>query len=412
MKLNAYIAGVGMTRFSKHLDRGMKSLGAEAIESAVVDAGIGKQDIQAAWMGNAAAGLITGQECIRGQVILRGAGIGMIPVVNVENACASASTALNQAAAMVTAGLYDVVLAVGCEKLYHEDKQRTFAAFSGAVDVEALAEIMANLKKSAEASGSKAAGAGVGKNRSMFMDIYAAAARSHMKAYGTTVEHFAGVSAKNSLHGSLNDRAQFRQAMTVEEVLAAPMIAEPLTRPMCSPIGDGAAALVIVSESKAKQLGLKNPVRIASSVLHSGWDQSTQDQFANVGVLCSREAYEEAGVGPEDLSVVELHDASAPAEIMAYEALGLCGKGEGGKLIDDGVTQLGGKLPVNTSGGLLRKGHPVGATGIAQIVELTEQLQGRAGKRQVEAAKVALAHNGGGSIGTDAAAMCVTILTR
>lgn len=412
MKLNAYIAGVGMTRFSKHLDRGMKSLGAEAIESAVVDAGIGKQDIQAAWMGNAAAGLITGQECIRGQVILRGAGIGMIPVVNVENACASASTALNQAAAMVTAGLYDVVLAVGCEKLYHEDKQRTFAAFSGAVDVEALAEIMANLKKSAESSGSKAAGAGAGKNRSMFMDIYAAAARSHMKAYGTTVEHFAGVSAKNSLHGSLNDRAQFRQAMTVEEVLAAPMIAEPLTRPMCSPIGDGAAALVIVSESKAKQLGLKNPVRIASSVLHSGWDQSTQDQFANVGVLCSREAYEEAGVGPEDLSVVELHDASAPAEIMAYEALGLCGKGEGGKLIDDGVTQLGGKLPVNTSGGLLRKGHPVGATGIAQIVELTEQLQGRAGKRQVEAAKVALAHNGGGSIGTDAAAMCVTILTR
>lgn len=412
MKLNAYIAGVGMTRFCKHLDRGMKSLGAEAIESAVVDAGIGKQDIQAAWMGNAAAGLITGQECIRGQVILRGAGIGMIPVVNVENACASASTALNQAAAMVTAGLYDVVLAVGCEKLYHEDKQRTFAAFSGAVDVEALAEIMANLKKSAESSGSKAAGAGAGKNRSMFMDIYAAAARSHMKAYGTTVEHFAGVSAKNSLHGSLNDRAQFRQAMTVEEVLAAPMIAEPLTRPMCSPIGDGAAALVIVSESKAKQLGLKNPVRIASSVLHSGWDQSTQDQFANVGVLCSREAYEEAGVGPEDLSVVELHDASAPAEIMAYEALGLCGKGEGGKLIDDGVTQLGGKLPVNTSGGLLRKGHPVGATGIAQIVELTEQLQGRAGKRQVEAAKVALAHNGGGSIGTDAAAMCVTILTR
>ncbi|HJN52363.1 MAG: thiolase family protein [Pseudomonadales bacterium] len=412
MKLNAYIAGVGMTRFSKHLDRGMKSLGAEAIEGALVDAGIGKQEVQAAWMGNAAAGLITGQECIRGQVILRGAGIGMIPVVNVENACASASTALNQAAAMVTAGLYDVVLAVGCEKLYHEDKQRTFAAFSGAVDVEGLVEIMANLKKSAESSSSKTASSGAGKNRSMFMDIYASAARSHMKAYGTTVEHFAGVSAKNSRHGSLNDRAQFRDAMTVEEVLAAPMIAEPLTRPMCSPIGDGAAAVVIVSAGKAKQLGLTNPVKIASSVLHSGWDQSAADDYANVGVMCAQEAYEEAAVGPEELSVVELHDASAPAEIMAYESLGLCGKGEGGKLIADGVTQLGGKLPVNTSGGLLRKGHPVGATGIAQIVELAEQLQDRAGKRQVDSAKVALAHNGGGSLGTDAAAMCVTILTR
>jgi len=412
MKLNAYIAGVGMTRFSKHLDRGLKSLGTEAIESALADAGVSKQDIQAAWVGNAAAGLITGQECIRGQVILRGAGIGMIPVVNVENACASSSTALNQAAAMVTAGLYDMVLAVGCEKLYHEDKQRTFGAFSGAVDVEALVEIMANLKKSAESSSSKAASSGAGKNRSMFMDIYASAARGHMAAYGTTVEHFAGVSAKNSVHGSLNDRAQFREAMTVEEVLAAPMIAEPLTRPMCSPIGDGAAAVVIVSESKAKQLGLTHPVKIASSVLHSGWDQQAGDQYSNVGVMCAREAYEEASVGPEDLSVVELHDASAPAEIMSYEYLGLCGKGEGGKLIDDGVTQLGGRLPVNTSGGLLRKGHPVGATGIAQIVELTEQLQGRAGKRQVEGAKVALAHNGGGSIGTDAAAMCVTILTR
>lgn len=410
MKLNAYIAGVGMTQFGKHLDLGLKAIGGEAVEAAIKDSGLAKDDIQAAWVGNAAAGLVTGQECIRGQVVLRSVGMGKIPVINVENACASASTAFNQAAAMVTAGLYDCVLALGVEKLYHVDKAKSFGAFSGAVDVENMAQIMESLKKSAEAGGAKKASGGAGKNRSMFMDIYASAARSHMKAYGTTVEQFAGVSAKNSFHGSLNARAQFREALTIEDVLASPMIAEPLTRPMCSPIGDGAAAVVIVSEKKAKEMGLTNPVKAVSSVLRSGWDRAPGE--GSVADLCTQEAYEESGYGPDDLSIIELHDASAPAEIMAYESLGICGKGEGGKLISDGVTKLGGRLPVNTSGGLLRKGHPVGATGIAQIVEITEQLQGRAGKRQVEGAKVGLAHNGGGSLGTDAAAQCITILSR
>jgi acetyl-CoA acetyltransferase len=359
-------------------------------------------------VGNAAAGLVTGQECIRGQVILRSIGLGRLPVINVENACASASTALHQACAMVSAGLYDVVLALGVEKLYHEDKRKSFAAFSGAVDVEALQGILAGLSKAAESGGAKSASSGAGEKRSMFMDIYAAMARGHMQRYGTTVEQFAGVSAKNSYHGSLNPRAQFRDVMTVEEVLAAPMIAEPLTRPMCSPIGDGAAAVVVVSARKARELGLERPVRVVSSVLHSGWDHGIEEP--GTVEVCAHEAYEEAGVGPEDVDVVECHDASAPAEISAYESLRLCPPGEGGKLIDEGATRLGGRVPVNTSGGLLRKGHPVGATGIAQIVELSEQLQGRSGERQVEGARIALAHNGGGNIGTDAAAMCVTVL--
>lgn len=410
MRMQAIVAGVGMTRFGKMLDRGLKSIGAEAVEAAIKDSGLQASDIQAAFVGNAAAGLVTGQECIRGQVVLRSVGIGQIPVINVENACASASTALHQAAAMVTGGLYDVVLALGVEKLYHEDKRKSFAAFSGAVDVEALEQIMARLKAGAAESGAQAAGSGAGENRSMFMDIYASAARNHMKRYGTTVQQFARVAAKNSYHGSLNPRAQFREALTIEDVLNSPMIAEPLTRPMCSPIGDGAAAVVVVSERKAAELGLTKPVRIASMVLHSGWDH-TGDEPGTVE-LCAREAYEESGVGPRDLSVVEVHDASAPAELMAYESLGLCAKGEGGLLIDSGATRLGGSLPVNTSGGLLRKGHPVGATGIAQIVELTEQLQGRSGERQVADARVALAQNGGGSIGSDAAAMCVTVLVR
>jgi acetyl-CoA acetyltransferase len=410
MKMNAIVAGVGMTHFGKMLDRGLKSIGGEAVEAAIKDAGIEARDIEAAFVGNAAAGLVTGQESIRGQVVLRSVGIGKIPVINVENACASASTALHQAAAMVTGGLYDVVLALGVEKLYHEDKRKSFAAFSGAVDVEALAEIMARLKSAARETGSTAAAEGAGENRSMFMDIYASAARNHMKRYGTTINQFARVSAKNSFHGSLNPRAQFREQLAVEDVLAAPMIAEPLTRPMCSPIGDGAAAVIVVSERKAAQLGLTSPVRIVTMALHSGWDH-TGDEPGTVE-LCAREAYDQAGVGPRDLHVIELHDASAPAELMAYESLGLCAKGEGGALIDSGATWLGGAVPVNTSGGLLRKGHPVGATGIAQIVELTEQLQGRSGDRQVKGATVALAHNGGGSIGSDAAAMCVTILTR
>jgi acetyl-CoA acetyltransferase len=408
MRMNAYIAGVGMTRFGKHMDTGLKTLGAEAVRKALADARVEAAGLEAAWVGNAAAGLITGQESIRGEVILRGMGIGKIPVVNVENACASASTALNQACAMVSAGLYDVVLALGIEKLYHEDKRRTFGAFSGAVDVEALQGILEGLKKNAEAGGAKSAASGAGEKRSMFMDIYALAARMHMERYGTTVEQFAGISSKNSFHGSLNPRAQFREQLTVEDVLEAPMIAEPLTRPMCSPIGDGAAAVVIASERKCRELGVNRPVRVVSSVLRSGWDHGPDE--AGLAELCAREAYAEAGVGPEDLDVVELHDASAPAELMAYESLGLCPKGEGGRLVDEGATTLGGRVPVNTSGGLLRKGHPVGATGIAQIVELTEQLQGRADDRQVGDATVALAHNGGGNIGIDAAAMCVTIL--
>jgi acetyl-CoA acetyltransferase len=409
MRLDAVIAGVGMTPFGKHLDTGLKALGAEAVAGALADAGIEPGDLDAAYVGNAAAGLVTGQESIRGQVILRSIGLGRLPVVNVENACASASTALHQAAAMVSAGLYDVVLALGVEKLYHADKKKSFAAFSGAVDVEAMQEIMKRLQEAAKQGGAKSGASGAGEKRSMFMDIYAAAARAHMKRYGTTVRQFAGVSAKNSYHGSMNPRAQFRERLSVEDVLAAPMIAEPLTRPMCSPIGDGAAAVVLVSPAKARQMGIARPVRVAASVLRSGWDHGLDEEGA--GELCSREAYEQAGVGPEDLDVVELHDASAPAEIMAYEYLGLCGKGDGGKLIDEGATRLGGRLPVNTSGGLLRKGHPVGATGIAQIVELTEQLQGRSGERQVEGARVGLAQNGGGNIGTDVAAMCVTVLT-
>ena len=406
----AVVAGVGMTRFGKHMDTGLKALGREALLAALADAGIDKDALDAAFVGNAMAGLITGQECIRGQVVLRSAGIGGIPVVNVENACASASTALHQASVMVSAGVYDVVLALGVEKLYHADKKRSFAAIGSAVDTEEMAQIMETLKRNASTQGAEQASSGAGEKRSVFMDFYAAAARRHMKKYGTTARQFAAVAAKNSYHGSLNPKAQFRTALSVDEVLAEPMIAEPLTRPMCSPIGDGAAAAVIVSEAKARELGLTNPVYIDACVLRSGWDHGP-DEEGSVR-RCVREALEKAGIGPEDLDVIECHDASAPAELTYYEEFGLCKPGEGGALIDSGATKLGGRIPVNPSGGLLRKGHPVGATGLAQLTELVEQLRGQSGPRQVEGARVGLAQNGGGTVGGEAAAMCVTVVTR
>jgi acetyl-CoA acetyltransferase len=399
MRLNAIIAGVGMTRFMKYPDKGLKQLGVEAVQAALQDAGLTVADLDAAYVGNCAAGIVTGQESIRGQVILDTIGIGKIPIFNLENACASGSSALFQAAVMVSAGLYDVVLALGVEKLTHPDKARSFAAFSGAVDVEKVNEMLAAANQAG----------GAGQDRSMFTDYYAGAARAHMAQYGTTKEQFAQVVVKNSFHGSLNPRAQFRDTMTVEQVLHDRLIVEPLTRSMCSPIGDGAAAAVVVSDRKARQLGLSKPVRIATIVMHSGWAHAADEPGSSA--VCAAEAYEEAGVGPQDLDLIELHDASAFSELLTYEHLGLCAPGAGGRLVESGATRLGGRIPVNTSGGLLRKGHPVGATGIAQIVELTEQLQGRCGPRQVEGAKLGLAQNGGGLKGGEAAAMLVTILT-
>jgi len=408
MKMNAYIAGVGMTRFGKHLDVKLKHLAGESIREALADAGIAASEIQAAYMGNAAAGVIQGQEMIRGQAVLRELGIGKIPVVNVENACATSSTAFNQACAMVTFGAYDVVLVCGYEKLFHADKMKSFLAFDGAVDTENPDGMKGALKLLAAEAGEVVDVQADDKSRSVFMDIYAYMSKAHMKKYGTTREQIAAVTAKNSRHGALNPRAQFQTAMTVAEVLAAREIVWPLTLPMCSPIGDGAAALVVVSERKARAMGLSRRVRVLSSALVSGFDADDKD--SSVGTFAVNQAYAAAGLGPKDLSLAEVHDASATSEIIAYEYLGLCAKGEGGRLVEDGVTALGGRIPVNASGGLLRKGHPVGATGAAQIVELTEQLWGRSGARQVKDARIGIAHNGGGMIGTDAAATVVSIL--
>jgi len=392
-----------MTRFGKYLDRGMRNLAEEAVRNAVQDASLDIQEIQAAYVSNSVAGLITGQEAIRGQVVLRHTGLMGVPIVNVENACASASTAFHLAWMAVASGLYECVLALGVEKLSDPDKVKSLRAFNSAVDVSELAEIEKRLGRSS----------GGTSDRSLFMDLYlsilnSGASDSQEAVEGITREQMALVSVKNHYHGSLNPYAQYREKVTLEQVLQSRQVVGPLTVLMCSPLGDGAAAVLIASEEFARRKGLKGP-RVDASVLVSG--RGDDRSMVPSTRRAATKAYEMAGISPEDVGVAEVHDAVAPAELSIYEDLRFCAPGEGPKLVADRITWLGGRLPVNTSGGLLSRGHPIGATGLGQIVEVVWQLQGKAGKRQVENCKVGLTQNGGGHIGFDLAAMAVHLFS-
>jgi acetyl-CoA acyltransferase len=384
------IGGVGMTPFGKFLERNLKSLSDEAVGLALKDARATASDVDRIFFGNAAAGVVTGQEMIRAQSSLRNTGLDGKPMYNIENACASGSSALNLAWLSIASGQSETALVIGIEKLSHEDKAVSFGAFAKAVDLEEpLPEGLTT---------------GTG---SLFMDLYAAKARKWMDKTGVTASDFARVVVKSRRAGSLNPVAQFRKETTVEEVLESRMVSNPLTLFMCSSIGDGAAALFVCSEEYALKHDIR-PVYIrASSIVSAKADGSGE----LVAVRAARAAYEESGIGPSDVHVVELHDASAPAELIHYENLGLCAPGEAAKLIRSGDTDIGGRISVNPSGGLLSRGHPMGATGVAQIVELTEQLRGTAGARQRPGAKVALAENNGGQLAGDSAVALVTILS-
>lgn len=408
-----YVAGVAMTPFGKWRDSSVKDLAAAAVAGALADAGIGRERLDGAFFANAVQGHMEGQHMIRGEIALRAMGIGGIPVVNVENACASASTAFKLAVDFLRAGNGEVCLAVGAEKMYSDDRQRMFGAFDSGWDVAAggaVAERLVTLGEGvAEPEGSRS-----DRPYSVFMDVYAAFARLHMKTFGTTQEQFAAVAAKNHAHSVHNPLAQYREAMTPEAVLAAPPITYPLTLPMCAPISDGAAAAVLVTEDGVKRLGLEaaRAIAVKAAVLRSGSDRPAQDYRAHVSRLAAVEAYEAAGLGPHDMSLAEVHDATAVGEVIQIENLGFFDFGEGGPASARGATRIGGTIPVNPSGGLESKGHPVGATGLAQIFELVTQLRGEAGARQVEGARHAIAENGGGLHGVEEAAACVTILSR
>lgn len=412
--MNVTMIGGGMTKFGKHKDRNLKSLVAEAVGLALEDAGIEKEALQAAYVGNASQGVLQGQESIRGQVVLHEMGIGGIPIINVENACASSATALNGAMAMVALGEYDVALVLGMEKMYFEDRAKVMPAFTGCMDVEVLEQTMKRFKESEEKA-LAAQGGAEGQNkqksgqRTVFMDVYALSARAHMEKYGSTQRQLAAIAAKNHYHSSFNPYAQYQQNYTIEEVLASPDVAYPLTRLMCSPIGDGVAAAIVCSPAYAKKIGAKNRVEISSCVLGSA--QVGPHEESNLTRI-ARMAYEKAGIGPDDVDLAEVHDATAMGEISSSESLLFCPEGEGGAFGEAGHSTLGGKLPINVSGGLECQGHPIGATGIRQVVELYWHLSDRAGKRQVEGAKVGLAQNAGGTTSSGEGALSVTILKR
>ncbi len=397
-----FVLGVGMTRFGKFLDRGMKDLAREAITAAIDDAGVSLDALECAFGGNAVAGLMTGQESIRAEVILRALGLSKIPIFNVENACASSSSALHLAALTIAAGQHDCVLVYGVEKLTHPDKRRAFDALAGALDVETVSDDAARHGVVLE----------TGASRSVFMDYYAASARAYFERTGAGPQHLAWIASKNHTHGALNPFAQYRMAMSVEAILADVSVVPPLTRSMCSPIADGAAAMIIGSPALARRLG-RERIRVAGTAVRSFRSEHAQSPESSAATRAAVAAYRQAGIGAEDADVFEVHDATAYAELQAYEEIGLCAAGEGARLVEERATTLGGSMPVNPSGGLECRGHPVGATGVAQVVELTWQLGGRAGERQVAGApKVGVAHNAGGHFGDDNATCCVTVLSR
>jgi acetyl-CoA acetyltransferase len=410
---DVYVVGIGMTPFGRFPDKTVKTMTREVLDETLADAHLERKDVQAAYFANTTQGHMEGQEFIRGPIALRSAGIEGIPVVTVENACASGATAFNLAVQFVKAGEGDVALALGVEKMYSADKAKMFSLFDSGWDIHDI-----------EAQKLQLLALGEGlipppnttspKPYSVFMDIYAAYCRFHMLRFGLTQRQIAAVAAKNHSHSVENPRAQFRTTFSIDEVLAAPPITYPLTLPMCSPISDGAAAAIVCSESALGRLGIdrKRAIRVRASVLRSGTKRSPDAVGQHLTAIAARQAYEKAGLGPNDVSVAEVHDATAMGEIVQAENLGFCAPGEGGMIAERGDTTIGGRIPINPSGGLESKGHPIGATGLGQLFELTSQLRGEAGKRQVAGARVAIAENGGGLIGIEEAVASIVILSQ
>ncbi|WP_299770033.1 thiolase family protein [uncultured Pseudoteredinibacter sp.] len=412
------IAGIGMTGLGKMPGRSVKDLSAEAVKLALSDACATVDDIEAAWFSNTRQQMLEGQNTIRGQIALRPLGFESIPICNVENACASGSSALYQAVTHIRAGMAEIVLVLGAEKMFFPEKRDAmFQAFMGGTDIYRLEEFTKNIEQTAiDMIPAELRNVDTGQ-RSFFMDSYAAQARLHMQTFGTTQAQLAMAAAKNHWHSTMNPLAQYQNDMSTEEVLNGRLISWPFTLPMCAPISDGAACAVVCSSSALKKLQKKGydpkrAIKIRGIHLASGKNRAADDFANHIGRIAALGAYEQAGIDGQDVDVAEVHDATAYAEIQQIENLGLCEIGAGGTFTQNGDSKLGGKTPVNPSGGLVSKGHPVGATGIMQLHELCTQLRGEADKRQVESAKIAVAENGGGFYENEEAATVVTVLER
>ncbi|HYM17991.1 MAG TPA: thiolase family protein [Micropepsaceae bacterium] len=374
------VVGVGMIPFGKYPEKNIADLGWPAVKAAIKDAGIEGRRIEAVYSGTARGGAMVGQR-IMGRLGLAG-----LPIVNVENACSSSSSALAQAVIAVGSGAYDVALVIGVEKL------TKFGGGTLPLDEDDW-EVRLGLSMPA---------------------LYAMRAQRYMHDYGVKLEQVAAVSVKNRHNGALNPDAQMRKEVSVAEVLASRMVADPFTLLQCCPTGDGAAAIILASDKVARQIR-RDAISVRGSHLTSGrFMAGFRDMTSpEITVRGAKESFEEAGLGPSDIDVAEVHDAFSIAELLYYEAFGFCPRGEGAAFLESGATKIGGKIPINPSGGLLAKGHPVGATGAAQVVEIVRQLRGEAGARQVEGAKVGLTHaTGGGISGFDHGACSIHIFQR
>jgi len=410
---DVYIAGIAMTVFGRHLERSLDDLAGEALNGALKDAGCATGDLGAAFYAGMTNGPLQGQISIPGQVVFSKIGVEGIPIYNVENACASGSSAFNLAVQSLRAGTTDVALALGAEKMNIPDKAKAFSIFEGGWDVSRAEENYEMLIKMGEGV-TVPPGTTSDKPFSKFMEIYAAMCRLHMKTYGTTQRQIAAVSAKNHTHSVHNPFSQFRKPFTIEEILAAPPITYPITLPMCAPLSDGAAAAIVCTEEGLRRIGAdrKRCIRVAASVLCSFTHRRMDQPELSVGHRAATQAYEQAGLGPEDMDVAEVHDASAMGEILQAENLGFVPFGGGGPAAERGEFTVGGRIPINPSGGLESKGHPLGATGIGQLYELVTQLRGEAGERQVQGARHAIQENGGGMQGVEEAAVAIHILSQ
>ena len=409
---DVYLVGIGMTPFGKFPELSVKDLTRTAVEDALSDAACERRDIAAAWFANTSQGALEGQFSIPGEIALRSMGFEGLSITNVENACASASTAFHLAYTHLRAGMSEVALAVGCEKLYTTDMKKTEQAFAGALDVHNTESTIAEILTLGEGVEPPGGVRDDGSFRTVFMDIYAALARFHMKTFGTTQRQMAEVSAKNHFHSTMNPLAQYQKTMTAQEVLEARVVSWPLTLPMCSPISDGAAAAVLCRGEALDRFDSSRAIKVLASVVGTSVNRAAGEVDKHVSRLAALNAYNQAGLGPEDMSLAEVHDATAFAEIQQSENLGFCAFGQGGWVAERGETRLGSRIPINVSGGLESKGHPIGATGLGQICELTVQLRGEAGKRQVKDARFGIAENGGGFYRFEEAVVGITILGR
>jgi|SRR5690625_1041983 len=408
--MDIYITGIAQTKLGRFPELSVKQLSKAAIDAALADAVLSRNDIEAAWFSNVRQGQMEGQNSIRGQCALFSYGFSGIPIFNVENACASSSSALFQAFCAVKSGLFKHVLVVGAEKMYYPNRREDMMnAFRGGTDIHELENTWQKLTRNNKAEKKSCAQKKWAK-QSFFMDIYAHLACQHMKRYGLTQNQIALAASKNHHNARFNSFAQYRTPLSVEQVLESPLISWPLTRAMCAPISDGAAALILSSANSIREEQKKRAIRVRGMGIASTVQRKPNDLAKHCVTLAAKRAYQMANIQPKDIHVVEVHDATSSAEILQIENLGLCPQGQGGTFIESGAGHLDGQQPINPSGGLVSKGHPIAATGLIQLYELSTQLRGEAGERQVKHARIGVAENGGGFISHEDAAAVVTVL--